>query len=85
MKISRKYQRKEYSFEKIKDAFDKASVPQELDFFYGVINKNFIQACYFLSPNNDNREFIAFLASNKRQNVMANNNLSIHVESGNTF
>ena len=38
-----------------------------------------------LSPNNDNREFVAFLVSAEGQNVMTNNNLSIHVESGNIF
>ena len=56
-----------------------------LNFFYGGINENFIQACYFLSPNNDKKEFIAFLVSDKGQNVMTNNSLSIHVESGNIF
>ena len=38
-----------------------------------------------MSPNNDNREFIAFLASDEGQNILTNNNLSIHVESGNIF
>ena len=38
-----------------------------------------------MSPNNDNREFIAFLVSDECQNVMTNNNFSIHVESGNMF
>ena len=56
-----------------------------LNFFYGGINENFIQACYFLSPNNNNREFIAFLVSAEGQNAMTNNNYSIDVESGNIF
>ena len=77
--------KEEYDFGEIKDAFNEASVPHQLEFFYGSINENFIQACYFLSPNNDNRKFIAFLVSDKGQNVMTNNNLSIHVESGNIF
>ena len=51
----------------------------------GGINENFTQACYFLSPDNGNREFIAFLVSDKGQNVMTNNNLSIHIESVNIF
>ena len=38
-----------------------------------------------MPPNNDNREFVAFLVSDEGQNVMANNSLSIHVESGNIF
>ena len=38
-----------------------------------------------LSPNNNNRGFIIFLVSDEGQNVMANINLSIHVESGSIF
>ena len=38
-----------------------------------------------VSPNNGNKGFIAFLVSGKGQNVMTNNNLSRHVESGNIF
>ena len=77
--------KEEYDFEEIRDAFGEASVPRKLEFFYGGINENFTQACYFLSPNNGNREFIAFLVSDKGQNIMTNNNLSIHVKSGNIF
>ena len=69
----------------MKDAFDEASVRLQLKFLYGSIKENVIQICYFLSRNNDNREFIAFLVSGKEQSVMTNNNLSIHVESGNIF
>ena len=77
--------KEEYGLEEIKDAFHEASVLHQLEFFYFGINKNFIQACYFFSPNNDNREYIAFLVSGDGQNVMANNNLSVNVESGNIF
>ena len=62
--------KEEYGFEEIKDAFDEASVSHQLEVFYGGIIENFIQTCYFLSPNKDNREFIAFLVSGKGQNVM---------------
>ena len=58
---------------------------QQAESFYGSINENFIQVCSFLSPNNGIREVIAFLVSDKEQNVMTNDNLSIHVESGNIF
>ena len=77
--------KKDYGFEEVKDTFDEASVPHQLEFFYDSINENFIQACYFLSPNNDNRKFIAFLVSDEGQNIMTSNNLSIYVESGNIF
>ena len=71
--------------EEIKDAFDEATVPHQLEFFYGGINENFIQSCYFLSPNNNNKEFITFLVFDEGQKIMTNNNLSIQIEFGNTF
>ena len=77
--------KEEYNFEEIKDAFDEGSVPNQLDFFYGGQNENFTHAVNFLSLSNDNREFIAFLISDAGQNIMTNNSLSIHIESGNIF
>ena len=69
----------------IKDAFDEVVVPHQLDIFYGGENSNFNQAIEFLSPSNENREFIAFLPSDQGQNLMTNNSLSIHIESGDIF
>ena len=77
--------KEEHGFEEIKHAFDEASISHQLEFFYGGTNEKYIQACYFLSSNNNNREFIAFLVSDEGQNVMTNNNLSIHVENGDIF
>ena len=54
--------------------------------FFGGYNKNFVRACiFFLSLNEDNYEFISFLSSETGQNIMKNNSLSIHMESGNIF
>ena len=75
----------EYNFDEIKHAFDHAAVPVQLEFFYGGDNESFVRACNFLSPNEDNNEFVSFLCSDRSQNIMANNNLSIHIESGNIF
>ena len=36
--------KEEYNFDKIKDAFDEASVPKQLEFFYGGDNEKSIQA-----------------------------------------
>ena len=69
--------KEEYGFEEIKDAIDEASVPHQLDFFYCGSNEKFVQTCKFLSLNNENREFIAFLISDTGQNIMTNNSLSI--------
>ena len=82
--------KEEFNFEKIKDAFDHAAVPAQLEqwkwkFQYGGDNENFARACNFLFPNGDKNEFVSFLCSDRGQNIMANNGLSIHIESGNTF
>ena len=77
--------KEEYNFDEIKDAFDDAVVPHQLEFFYGGDNDNFIRACNFLSINEDNNEFVSFLCSDRGQNIMTNNSLSIHIESGNIF
>ena len=69
--------KEEYGFKEIKDPIDEASVPHQLDFFYCGSNENFVQTCKFLSLNNENREFIAFLISDTGQNIMTNNSLSI--------
>ena len=41
--------------------------------------------CNFLLLSNNSREFIALLVSEVEQNLMTNNSLYIHVESGNIF
>ena len=77
--------KEEYNFDEIKDAFDEAAVCHQLDFFYGGENSNFNQVNKFLLSSNKNREFIAFLLSDQGQNLMKNNSLSIHIESGDIF
>ena len=77
--------KEEYNFDEIKGAFDEASVTKQLEFFYGGYNEKSTQACKFLSPNEDNNEFIYFFCSDYGQNIMTNNSLSIHIESGNIF
>ena len=74
--------KEEYNFDAFKDAFD---VPQQLDFCYSGENSSFKRAIEFLSPCNENREFIAFLLSDLGQNLMTNNSLSIHIESEDIF
>ena len=63
----------DYNFDEIKDTFDECGVLHQLDFFYGGENSNFKRAIEFLSPSNENREFIAFLLSDQEQNLMTNN------------
>ena len=77
--------KEKYNFDKIKDAFDHAALPAQLDFFYGGDNANFVRACNLSSPNKDSNEFVLFLCSNRGPNIMPYNSLSIHIESGNVF
>ena len=77
--------KEEYKFDEIKDAFDEGNKTPQLDLFFRGDNNNFVQACNFLSLNEDNNEFVFFLCSDVGQNIMTNNNLSIHVETGNMF
>ena len=77
--------KEDHNLDEIKDAFDEGVVPHQLDFFYGGENRNFNQATEFLSPSKENREFIAFILSDQRQNLMTNNSLSIYIESGDIF
>lgn len=76
--------KEEYNFDEIKDALDQAIVPQQQDFFYGGADQNFFQACEFLALSTENREFIAFLISDRGQNMMKNS-LPIHIKTGNIF
>ena len=57
----------EYNFDDIKDAFDKGTVPHQLELFYGGDNDNYFQTIECLSPC-ENKEFIAFLLPNLGQN-----------------
>lgn len=52
--------KEEYHFDEIKGAFDNAAVPQQLEFFYGGDNEEFIEACNLLSQD-DNSDFTSFL------------------------
>ena len=77
--------KEEYKFDEIKDAFDKGIIPSQLEFFFGGDNDIFVQACNFLSLNEANNEFVSFLCADIGQNIMTNNSLSIHVETGDIF
>ena len=67
--------------------FEEDAIPPQLDFFYGGehLSENFIRAYNFLSLNDENIGFADFLCSERGRNIVLNNSLSIHVESGNIF
>ena len=53
--------------------------------FFGGDNDSFVHACNFLFLNEDNNEFTSFSWSDMGQNIMTNNKLSIHIETGDIF
>ena len=76
----------EYRVEKIKDTLDEQrTVPESVYFFYGGDSKLFNNALEFLSLSPINREFTAFLMLDLDLKTMAQNKLSIHVDSGDIF
>ena len=77
--------KEEHKFDKIKDAFDEGKIPPQLEFFFGGDNDNFLLTCNILSLSEDNNEFVSFLCSDMGQNIMTNNSLSIHIETGDIF
>ena len=78
--------KEEYGFEDIKDTMDEErNVPESIYFFYGGERENFVRALEFIGLSLMNRELAAFLLSELGQQVMTENKLSVHVESGDIF
>ena len=77
--------KEEYGFDDIKEAFDEGKVPENIYFFYRSENENFYQALEFIGLSPVNKKFGAFLMSDLGRQVMIQNKLSIHVESGDNF
>ena len=75
----------EYGFEDIKDTIDEGNVPENIYFFYGGESDNLYKALVFVGLSPMNREFGAFLMSDLGGQVMNDNRLLIHVESGDIF
>ena len=74
--------KEEYKLDKIKDAFDEGKIPPQLEFLFGVDNDNFLLTGNFLSLSKNNNELASFLCSDLGKNIMTNNGLSIHIETG---
>ena len=74
--------KEEYKFDKIKDAFDEGKIPPQLEFLFGADNDNFLLTGNFLSLSENNNELSSFLCSDLGKNIMTNNGLSIHIETG---
>ena len=76
----------EYGLEDIKNTMEEeGEVPESIYFVYGGESENFVKALEFIGLSPINREFGAFLLSDIGRQVMTENKLSIHVESGDVF
>ena len=76
----------EYDIPGMKETMDETGqVPESIYFFYGGDSQNFVDALEFIGLSPINREFAAFLLSDLGRQVMTQNKLSIHVESGDNF
>ena len=75
----------EYDSENIKNTLDKGNILQQFEIFFSGDNENILIACNLFSLNKDNDEFVSFLCSDHGQNILIENNLSIHIETGNIF
>ena len=74
--------KEEYKFDEIKDAFDEGKIPPSSNYFSVVTIIILYMPVIVLSLNEDNNEFVSFLCSDVGNNIMTNNSLSIHVETG---
>ena len=77
--------KKEYNLDKLADDLDKGKVPEMLEFNFWGENNRFFTILSQLSPINQTTTFIDFLASDYGSRLMRENNLSIHIESGNLY
>ena len=64
---------------------DEGTVPENIYFFYSRESDNFSRALEFIGLTPMNRELGAFLMSDLGRQVMTENKLSIHTESGDIF
>ena len=75
-----------YDFEDIKSTLDEGNVPENIEFFYsGDDNEKFHINCEMLGVDCDGSKFIDFLCLPKGEEIMQENILSIHLETGNIF
>ena len=76
----------QYDIPGMKDTMDETGqVPESIYLFYEGDSQNFVDALEFIGLSPINREFAAFLLSDLGRQIMTQNKLSIHVESGDIF
>ena len=74
-----------YNLDKLADELDEGKVPEMLEFYFEGVNDRFFEVLKHLLSNNQTATFTEFLASDYGSRLMHENNLSIHIESGNLY
>ena len=69
----------------VSSKIDKGKVPKQLEFFEAGQNKEFEDKIKLIGLSSDSIEFLEFLQSSFCQEVLMENKLKIHIESGNIF
>ena len=81
-----KYIMDEYEIDQIRNTMDEtAQVLESIYFFYRGESEQYVTALEFIGLSPINREYSAFLLTDLDRQTMAQNKLSIHVESGDIF
>ena len=74
----------EYNFEDIKNEFDDGKIPEILKLFNGGDeNEKFRINCEMLHLTRDNSDFIDYLCSMQGEQILQENSMSIHLDTGN--
>ena len=78
--------KREYNSEDIKNTLDEKNILEFLEFFYGRdTNQKCCINCEMLSIDGDMTDFINILCSPKGEELLHENSISIHLETGNIF
>ena len=77
--------KKEYQVDALTDQIDQGQVPKILERYFGGANRNFLQKINSLKPNQETSFFTDFLMADFASRLMKENNLFIHIESGDLY
>ena len=77
--------KKEYEIDTLTEQIDQGKLPQILEVYFGRESKNFLQRVKELKPNEETTFFIDFLMTDFGSRLMKENNLSIHVDTGDLY
>ena len=75
----------EIDLQRLHHEINSREIPKEIEFYFGGLNENIFLMCSSLNLSRENSDFIDFLSSGIGSQVLRENMLSSHIESGNIF